>query len=215
MVQRGRVPKGEYANKSKVLSTRIREDTRKALENAALASGRSLSQEIEYRLRRSFDEDRKLIEVFGSRKNYGILRMISSVMDLSGNLANPEKTWLEDPYAFEMMKTSVSLVLDAIKPIGEPVGIVSGVEDQTSMARLEAHNKTARFLQIMASAERELPTPDSSQEKLSPEHRVARKAPAIKDALGAIANRIDDLEFVMVNSRGPIESTRRKGRSGK
>ena len=50
----GAKAKGPYENKRAVLTTRITGKTRKALENAAAMSGRSLSQEIEHRLERSF-----------------------------------------------------------------------------------------------------------------------------------------------------------------
>jgi hypothetical protein len=56
----GRKPRGEFRGKSAALSTRITEATREALDRAAAASGRSLSQEIELRLRHSIapDEER-------------------------------------------------------------------------------------------------------------------------------------------------------------
>jgi len=50
----GAKARGPYENKRAVLTTRITGKTRKALENAAAMSGRSLSQEIEHRLERSF-----------------------------------------------------------------------------------------------------------------------------------------------------------------
>ena len=46
----GRKPKGEFAGKTATVTTRIMPDTREALEAAALASNRSLSQELELRL---------------------------------------------------------------------------------------------------------------------------------------------------------------------
>ena len=61
MAKAGRKPKGEYSGKSAVFSTRIRPDTRDALWQAAKASGRTLSQEVEFRLRRSIDEDGELV----------------------------------------------------------------------------------------------------------------------------------------------------------
>ena len=52
-----------YLNpKRKVLSTRITAETRTNLEVAAYLSGRSLSQEIEMRLERTFIEDRERVD---------------------------------------------------------------------------------------------------------------------------------------------------------
>ena len=53
----GRKPQGEYKGKTATLTTRIEPDTRTALEKAAKETGRSLSQEIENRLRRSIASD--------------------------------------------------------------------------------------------------------------------------------------------------------------
>jgi hypothetical protein len=56
--RRGRPPKGDFHNKSAVFSTRITPETRAAIEAAAEASGRSISQEVERRLRESFTSAR-------------------------------------------------------------------------------------------------------------------------------------------------------------
>jgi hypothetical protein len=60
MARRGRPPKGEYPEKKRVFASRIREDTWEMLQRAAAKSGRSLSQEFEFRLRRSLDDDEKI-----------------------------------------------------------------------------------------------------------------------------------------------------------
>jgi len=46
----GRKPAGEFKGKSATITTRVTPATRAALEQAASANGRSLSQEIESRL---------------------------------------------------------------------------------------------------------------------------------------------------------------------
>jgi hypothetical protein len=51
---RGVKSRGPFDDKRKTLTTRITGSTRNSLENAAKESGRSFSQEIEYRLERSF-----------------------------------------------------------------------------------------------------------------------------------------------------------------
>ena len=49
----GRKPRGDYSGKTDTFTTRITPDTRRALERAAAAKRRSLSQEVEHRLRLS------------------------------------------------------------------------------------------------------------------------------------------------------------------
>jgi hypothetical protein len=54
----GRKPRGEFKGKTAMLTTRITPETRGWLESAAQKSGRSLSQEVEYRLRQSLTKNR-------------------------------------------------------------------------------------------------------------------------------------------------------------
>ena len=67
MGKRGRVPKGEYAGKTEVMSFRITPDTKTALRRAAATSGRSLSQEAEHRLRRGLEP-----APTGPRRRFGV-----------------------------------------------------------------------------------------------------------------------------------------------
>src|SRR5215831_7324793 len=97
---KGPRPKGEYAGKSSVFSTRIRPDLRKSLERAAKTSGRSLSQEVEHRLRRSFVEDDKIADAFGDRRTYRLMRLMSDAIHLSLN--KNDENWLDDPFRFRI-----------------------------------------------------------------------------------------------------------------
>lgn len=54
MGKRGSVAKGEYQDKSAVLSTRITADLRKMLESSVKKSGLTISREVEHRLRWSY-----------------------------------------------------------------------------------------------------------------------------------------------------------------
>ena len=54
----GRKPRGEFKGKTATLTTRITPETRRALDSAAQKSGRSLSQEVEYRLGQSLLKNR-------------------------------------------------------------------------------------------------------------------------------------------------------------
>lgn len=83
MGRRGPQPKGEYGGKigrTAVLSTRLQADTRRRLVAATEASGRSLSQELEHRLRRTFIEDDKAVEFYGSQSNAAILKLLGAVI---------------------------------------------------------------------------------------------------------------------------------------
>src|SRR5436190_20191158 len=108
---KGPRPKGEYAGKSSVFSTRIRPDLRKNLERAAKASGRSLSQEVEHRLRRSFVEDEKVAEAFGDRRTYRLMRLMSDAIQLSQNEEN-DGHWLDDPFRFRIALAAMRSVVE-------------------------------------------------------------------------------------------------------
>jgi hypothetical protein len=122
---RGRRPQGNYKGKAKVLSTRITTELREAIEASADAKGHSLSQEIEHRLRRSFDEDQNIIERFGNRRNYAVLRLISSYMDAMHNPTNLEASWLDDPYVFAQLAKAIIVMLDQLRPPGDPTPPIS------------------------------------------------------------------------------------------
>jgi hypothetical protein len=117
---KGPRPKGEYAGKSSVFSTRIRPDLRKSLERAAKTSGRSLSQEVEYRLRRSFVEDDKIADAFGDRRTYRLMRMISDAIHLSQDYESAKKNWLDNYSRFHQALAVMGSVVAAIEPHPPP-----------------------------------------------------------------------------------------------
>jgi hypothetical protein len=117
---KGPTPRGEYVGKSSVFSTRIRPDLRQKLEQAAKKSGRSLSQEIEHRLRRTFVEDEKTAENFGDRRTFLLMRMMAMAIRFKGDDDQPGK-WLENPEDFEIAIAAALSVLEAVRPPG-PIG---------------------------------------------------------------------------------------------
>jgi hypothetical protein len=118
--RRGPAPKGEYVGKSAVFSTRIRQDLRTKLDAAAKTSGRSLSQEVENRLRLSFREDEKLTDWFGSTRNGLVVKLIAAVLQLAQNPERPNVSWLDDAYTFQQAVRMLGAVLEAIRPDGAP-----------------------------------------------------------------------------------------------
>src|SRR4051794_10460816 len=99
MGKRGPAPKGEYGHKTAVFSTRLQRDTRARLAATAKASGRSLSQELEHRLRRTFVDDDKAIDFFGSVQNAAICKLLGMTIAATGTtwLKKTEDGWVSDP----------------------------------------------------------------------------------------------------------------------
>jgi hypothetical protein len=114
--KRGPAPGGEYVGKSSVLSTRITADLREWLEKAAKTSGRTLSQEIENRLRETFREEKELSDRFGTYRTALILQVVALVLNAMRNPENPNAEWLDDPHAFQLAKDAINHTLDAIRP---------------------------------------------------------------------------------------------------
>jgi hypothetical protein len=105
----GRPPRGEYTGKSATITTRIKPDTRSALEDAARANRRSLSQEIERRLRESLSSTERQA---GHIRAIGELAKIATerIEEVTG------KDWLSDPFTAEAVRHTVDTVLAHFAP---------------------------------------------------------------------------------------------------
>lgn len=150
MAGKGATPKGEYVGKSKVFSTRIRPDLRRKLDSSSKKSGRSVSQEVEHRLRRSFMDDEKISEMFGDERTFALMRLIALGIYLSADPLDPSK-WLEDPAMFERAVSAALNVLEAIRPIGETL------EDPAQQRQLQTQGQRAAF-RIWRAVKRADPT---------------------------------------------------------
>lgn len=161
MGKRGPAPKGEYAGKSKVLSTRIRPDTRAALSKAAKTSGRSLSQEIEHRLRRSFSEDAEIEKAFGGRRHYRFMRMINDMIEMIGSPSSDgDGDWLDDPYRFDQASKACAAVFELLRPVGKIKTVASSeAPDRLNSLLLGAQGaiRAMQYLQRIHAADPNLP----------------------------------------------------------
>jgi hypothetical protein len=186
MGKRGPQAKGEYGRKigrTAVLSTRLQPDTRARLAGAARARGRSLSQELEHRLRRTFLDDDKVVEFFGSQSTAAILKMLGAVIQVAGTnwlVKGPEgwgpdvkkdpDEWLRDPALFDQVRTAIVHTLMWFKPSG-------GRDD-----RIFFYNSTAeQIIKEIQSADPSLPIAKRSTRQ----HAMA----LLKDGLGDLARR--------------------------
>src|SRR5712692_9935443 len=128
--RKGRPPVPPEARRSRNFTFRSREALHQQLGAAAKIAGRSISEEIEFRLERSFFEQRATIEALDLA--YGkdlvrILLMVAEAMAVGPYAAStathaPEDfgNWLNNPYAFAQAMQAAHAVLDALKPPGDP-----------------------------------------------------------------------------------------------
>ena len=90
--------------------------------SASRASGRSLAQEIEFRLERSLDRERQVVdalELVFDRQVAGLMLAIGCVM----KQARPKPRrhdWLSDPEAFRVQAEAINLLLQALAPDAHP-----------------------------------------------------------------------------------------------
>lgn len=181
MGKRGPKPRGEYAGKSKVLSTRIRPDLRAALDAASKESGRSLSQEIEHRLRRTFTDEKEIRDRFGSRENFYIMRAIDLAIQTVVMREESVAEWLNDRETFDRVCKTIGVVLDAIRPpdlTPEELEYSAGLD-----ADMHSDSETLAALvwKSIQDADPSLPLDKGS----ILDHRLA----LLKSELGAIAKR--------------------------
>ncbi len=118
----GRPPLKPEDRRLPSMAFRPTHDLRKMLEDAAAKSGRSLSQEIEYRLWRSaIDDEARLAELhheFKGAHNYALAKVIAR---MAGELGDAAWTrWSRDPYIFTEFRKALDTFLDALTPPQPP-----------------------------------------------------------------------------------------------
>jgi hypothetical protein len=181
MGKRGPKPRGEYSGKTAVLSVRLQPDTRARLEAEKEASGRSFTQELEKHLRRSFVEDDRAVEFYGTVQNAAILKLIGLVIQAASKtrlrqarggkwVPDPagSEEWLRDPELFDSVCTAIRHTLAWFRPGGAIGGLSYSSDAEALLDEIRAADP-ARPLD-----------PYSSRE-----HALAK----LKDGLGELAQR--------------------------
>ncbi len=142
MATRKKAPK--RVDRRKTMSTRITPETRAQLDAAAVQSGRSLAQEIEFRLEQSFlleaaeqRERQSIEEAFGGRGRYLFLKMISAAADRVE--WDMEKPVYKDPIAWTMFQAATVRLFDELAPteLKGMVGLlhIAAIEEAKALGR--------------------------------------------------------------------------------
>jgi hypothetical protein len=124
---RGRPPVPAETRKRNNVTIRMRDELKAKVEQSADAHQRSISQEIERHLERSFDQDQRLEDVFGSADLFGLLRVVGAAMDVAGKSAafmatrSPEASrgWIDHPDAYDQALQAAVDVLQRLRPPGK------------------------------------------------------------------------------------------------
>jgi hypothetical protein len=178
MGKRGPQPKGEYGRKTArtaVLSTRLQPDTRVRLLEAAKASQRSLSQELEHRLRRTFTDDEKAVEFFGTEQTAAVVKLVG--LTIYAAAARTSKrgrhVWLKEQWLFDDVIDAIIHVLLWFRPGGD-----SGRREITLSSTTD---RIDGLIDEIRSADPSVPITAGSGRQ--------RAMAALKDKLGDLARR--------------------------
>jgi len=129
--RKGRPPVPPEARRSRNFTFRSREALHLQLGTAAKIAGRSVSEEIEFRLEWSFFGQRATIEALDLAYDKELVRILlvaAEAMSAVGPHAafivtyapKDSRNWLNNPYAFAQATQAAHAVLDALKPPGDP-----------------------------------------------------------------------------------------------
>lgn len=100
-------------------------DLRDALENAAEENGKPLTKEIISRLQRSLTEDKDIQRRFGDEKSYRLMQAISlGIQEAQLHLGDID--WTKDQKTFDFVVSTVTKVIDRIRPGGSIYGHDNG-----------------------------------------------------------------------------------------
>jgi hypothetical protein len=111
------------------LGLRVTLETKRRLDDAAVASGRSQSQEAELRLEHSFDREDLLIDILKlayGEQLAGLVLLIAGAMHDAGvgeafaKTSTPEEAWnwLEAQYPYDQAQKAATAILAALRPEG-------------------------------------------------------------------------------------------------
>jgi hypothetical protein len=126
----GRPPKPADAGKRISLHLKVTPQIKDRLDGAAEETGRTQSQEAEFRLEQSFNREDLLGEAMTlayGRELAGLLMMLGTTMHDVGRSAGFSATftieganaWWSHPYAYDQAVQAVVRLLEAARPVGE------------------------------------------------------------------------------------------------
>jgi hypothetical protein len=140
---------------SKTRTFRLLGQLDKQLQEAATVAGRSVSEEIAYRLHRSFYDDQMSARFLGSNIAGELLRLIRAAMAIEGI---PGEDWGDDPARAESLRTAINVMVAVLANLP--------VELPSPERRLEG-NRTAAHLLASSSMRQKLPRWLSALEQMT------------------------------------------------
>jgi hypothetical protein len=195
--RRGPKPKGPYEDKRRTLTTRITETTRAKLEEAANSSGRSLSQEIEFRLGRSFMFEDSLAVTGTDKETAQFVRNLLDAKQLIQQRRGEDawtdfETWLA-------LKSALDITLEMERP-EESLIFIKQME-QYILDRERVHNewREAGGKDGLLASYLDPDAPPQPEYPLSPKQKAINLGRAvagviIKERIEVLTNHVQELD---------------------
>lgn len=114
--RRGRPPIAKETRKARNVTFRTRDELHRDLSTAAEASGRSLSEEIEYRLERSLTSKRMLREALEITYGPAITALMFAIGEIVRPVTGTDDRWIEDVETYQRVWSTVHGIMTAFRP---------------------------------------------------------------------------------------------------
>jgi hypothetical protein len=151
----GRPARHQGERLSKNRTFRVRGQLDEQLSAAAEKSGRSVSEEIEFRLDRTFAGEHplslfELIDLAYGQENIALIMSIAELIRSIGANApqlalarskheQPGANWIDDPFLFDEVVKSINELLGSLRPEGEAVAPKNYQESLRNIGKRSAH----------------------------------------------------------------------------
>ena len=112
--KRGRPPLPAGEGKRFPLNMRTTKAIRDKLQAAAQQSGRSLAQEVEFRLERSFADEETRYREFGGAHRYGLMRWLARTLEVAESIT--DKPVATDRETFRIAMHAMGTMLESLTP---------------------------------------------------------------------------------------------------
>jgi hypothetical protein len=220
MTQRkaGRPPKDEGSKKNAHLSVRISSKLRDLLEEARRRSDGevSLSDEVELRLRESFERDSEIEKRFGGRPTARLLEVLAEhvrSIETSTGGADGELRWFNDRFTYDQVRSMIEVVLDHFKPDGRrmiPKAMRAHPSLKNEVENLGKHNALLALASMQAGpSSKASGVPALYRKAALPLGRRIRGAPLVELRREQKQTRrvvLQNLERIMRKVKGPTFS---------
>jgi hypothetical protein len=173
-------------------------------KNTAPEPERTLSQEIELRIRESFDFDKSKWQLLGGTRHYWLVRLVADVIVQTEYQTG--RRFLSDRFTFDLVKNAIATVLDHSRP----AGMSAPPEHLIALLGEEATKTLGKNIALLALAAIELAPMHGFDLPVLPDtfdpNAAARRIPAMRKSA------VEELNKSWLRSKAAAKTTTTKSR---